>query len=135
MLATALYAVLDIRHLRMQMTCAGHFPPLLLRGEAVTPLECRATIPLLLMEIPSMPCNEYTLVAGDRLLFYTDGVTERENVDGTMYEVRRLAEALREGRAQESQQLLETVAADIARFAGGREPSDDQTLLLASLEF
>ena len=31
---SALYAVLDIRHLRMQMTCAGHFPPLLLRGEA-----------------------------------------------------------------------------------------------------
>jgi sigma-B regulation protein RsbU (phosphoserine phosphatase) len=85
------------------------------------------------MEIPSMPCNEYTLVAGDRLLFYTDGVTERENADGIMYEVRRLAESLRESRAHEPQQLLEAVAADIARFAGGREPSDDQTLLLGAL--
>jgi phosphoserine phosphatase RsbU/P len=134
MLATALYAVLDARELRLQLACAGHLAPLLLHGDDVRPLECQGTIPLLLMDVPSIPSGDHTLEPGDRLLFYTDGVTEREDFGGNMYEVDRLMNAFRFAGTLEPQSLLQSLTADIARFAGGREPTDDQTLLLLSVD-
>jgi phosphoserine phosphatase RsbU/P len=133
MLATALYAVLDARELRLRVACAGHLPPLLLHEDVVRSLECPGTIPLLLMDVQSIPCGEHTLTRGDRLLFYTDGVTEREDASGNMYEVERLMNALRFASTLDPQSLLQSLAADVARFAGGREPTDDQTLLLLSV--
>ena len=134
MLATALYAVLDTRELRLEVACAGHLAPLMLDGDVVRPLECHGTIPLLLMNVPSIRSANHTLAPGVQLLFYTDGVTEREDVEGNMYEVNRLSDAFRAACTLKPQALLQSLAADIARFAGGKEVTDDQTLLLLSVD-
>jgi serine phosphatase RsbU (regulator of sigma subunit) len=36
-------------------------------------------------------------------------------------------------RAVSGQELIAALVADVARFAGGREPADDQTLLLMTV--
>jgi sigma-B regulation protein RsbU (phosphoserine phosphatase) len=130
MMATALYTVVDVRQRLMRMACSGHLPPLLLRGDAVSELACDSTIPLLLMDVPVIPCFEHSIDPGDRVLFYTDGITELENNEGNMYESRRLKEALYASRHESHRDLIHALVADVARFSGGKEPADDQTLLL-----
>ena len=45
--ATALYGVIDPLAERMQIACAGHPAPLLLRkGQPISPLTCDGTVPL-----------------------------------------------------------------------------------------
>ena len=133
MLATVLYAVVDSRSLRLRMSRAGHFPPLRLQNGNVEEVEGDGTLPLLLMDLPPIPCEEHGLSPGDQLLFYTDGVTECENPAGTMYEVDRLKEAFRTGENLHPKDLVQSLAADLTRFGGGCDFSDDRTLLLMSI--
>jgi phosphoserine phosphatase RsbU/P len=129
--ATAIYAVIDARQRTVRLACAGHPPPLLVRsGEAVTSLAVDATVPLLFSEMPEIPTCEYAMHAGDRLLFYTDGVTDRESAYGEPYDVDRLTAAVDDGRDFPASAAVACLVADIEMFADRHEPDDDQTLLL-----
>jgi sigma-B regulation protein RsbU (phosphoserine phosphatase) len=132
MLATAFYGVIDARTRRMSVACAGHPPPLRVRGNAVEPLEFEGAMPILLTDVPDIPRSELLLERGDRVLFYTDGITERENAAGAMYELPRLCDVLSRSNGLASDQLVRAVIEDVDNFAGGEEPHDDQTLLLVS---
>ena len=85
------------------------------------------------MNVPAIPCVERSISPGDRVLFYTDGITEREDYGGNMYEIHRLMDAFHALRTASRQELIDALVADVARFAGGREPTDDQTLLLMTV--
>jgi len=129
--ATAILAVIDMRAETIRVACAGHPPALLVReGEAVRPLAADSTVPLLMMDLEHIPTATHPLMRGDRLLFYTDGITDRENEAGAPYEVDRLSIALEAARRFPAGAAVNALVADIEFFADGREPDDDQTLLL-----
>ena len=119
----------------MTIACAGHPPPLLLRGRQVTVLPVDATMPVLMMDLPKVPDVRHALQGGDRLLFYTDGVTERH--ESRRRHVRSAApRSPRSSAAAErapADQVLALVK-DLDAFAAEREPDDDQTLLLIAIE-
>jgi len=133
LLATVFYAVMDSTGRKLSMSCAGHPAPLLVRGNAVEPLRFEGTLPLLIMDMPEIARSEQYLQPGDRVLFYTDGITERENSRGEMYELPRLCNALSRSHERTSEDLLRGVIQDVEAFAAGEEPHDDQTLLLVSV--
>jgi hypothetical protein len=58
-----------------------------------TTLRVENTLALLFDDLGHVPCGEHTLRAGERLLFYTDGITDRGAPDGSMYEENRLTAA------------------------------------------
>jgi sigma-B regulation protein RsbU (phosphoserine phosphatase) len=132
--ATAIYAVIDVDRRTMNVACAGHPPPLLMRpGQPVSALPVDATIPLLLRALPPVRATEHRLEAGDRLLFYTDGVTDRENAEGSAYELERLTSALQNTPGFPPDLAVGCLVDDIDRFAGDREANDDQTLLMVGM--
>jgi sigma-B regulation protein RsbU (phosphoserine phosphatase) len=134
MFATALSALVDPRDRSVTIACAGHPPPLLVREGRVQTVAVDATMPVLMMDLPSVPQVRHTLQAGDRLLFYTDGVTERHSANDDMYELPRLTAALeRTAHLKPAEQVAEIVKS-LDEFAGEREPEDDQTLLLMVIE-
>jgi phosphoserine phosphatase RsbU/P len=133
--ATAVYAVLDPRARRLRLAAAGHPLPLRFRADCgVTPLDCEATPPLLLTDLHEVQTTEHQLAPGDRLLFYTDGVTDREAPGGEHYDVGRLAEAFARHGAQHTEGALAGVVYDVETFAQGAEPKDDNTLLMLGVE-
>jgi sigma-B regulation protein RsbU (phosphoserine phosphatase) len=133
--ATAVYAVIDVSAGTLRVACAGHPPPLVVRaGKAVSRLPVDATIPLLLTDIGHIPTSAHDLEPGDRILFFTDGITDRENADGVPYEVERLAAALDITRGFTAPATIDGLVADIEAFTGGQEPDDDQTLLLVGFK-
>jgi sigma-B regulation protein RsbU (phosphoserine phosphatase) len=132
--ATALYVVIDPVAQRMRMASAGHPTPLLLRKElTISPVSCDGTIPLFMFDLDSIPLSDHEIRPGDKLLFYTDGITERQTVSGDMFGLERLVETLTCCAASDPEHLLGRVIEEVELFAAGNEPQDDQTLLLASI--
>ena len=129
--ATAVYAVVDARARTIRLAAAGHPLPLhFTQGADVTRLACEATTPLLLRAMGDIPETEHSLAPGDRLLFYTDGVTDREDSQGSTYDLERLARSLARAGAAPVETALASIIGDVEVFADGAEPGDDNTLLL-----
>jgi sigma-B regulation protein RsbU (phosphoserine phosphatase) len=135
MFATVVYAIVDPARRVLTLSCAGHPPPLLVRPSArVAPLEVEAVFPLLLLPFDTVPSSIVTLDAGDGVVFYTDGITERRNSQDQMYEFDRLTATLADAAALAPAAIVDRVMADVENFAGGREPEDDQTLLVVGVD-
>jgi sigma-B regulation protein RsbU (phosphoserine phosphatase) len=134
MFATALSVVADTRDRSVSVACAGHPLPVLLRQGKVVPFHVESTFPVLMMDLPSVPDVRHVLDPGDRLLFYTDGVTERHDPSDDMYDLPRLVAAFERTGSLPPQEQIQSIVDDLNAFAGDREPEDDQTLLLMALE-
>ena len=132
--ATAIFAIVDPVHGSMQIACAGHPLPLRYRpGVGVEALACEATTPLLLRDLEDVPCVEHDLRPGDRVLFFTDGITDRESPSGESYDVSRLSDSLARTGAHAVDAAIPAIVSDVEAFADGLEPVDDNTLLLMGI--
>ena len=133
---TALYAVYDTNSRTLRIARAGHPPPILYRpgdGQAVE-LSCKGVYPMAIDPYDEVPITEIELQAGDRLMLYTDGITERFNPAGECYEVKRLCEQFAKDSDNDPQKILDTVIEDVNRFADGLPADDDQAVLIAVVE-
>jgi serine phosphatase RsbU (regulator of sigma subunit) len=101
---TALLCDLDLDSGLLTWIPCGHAPPLLIRDRTVRELARPAQPPLGLAEVyargrgmrqdgesAAAECSE-RLEPGDRVLLYTDGVTEGRSADGTQFGLQRLAD-------------------------------------------
>lgn len=129
---TVFYGVLDATTRRLTYASAGHNMPRLARGGQVRGLPGAAGYPLAVASSLEGSEEQIALRPGDRLLLYTDGVTETFNADGEMYGTERLDRALRRGTGS-AQAILAGMLADLRAFCGDVPPRDDRTLVL--LEF
>jgi serine phosphatase RsbU (regulator of sigma subunit) len=90
--ATAVLARLDTDTGRLRWINAGHPDPLIVRGSSLVRLpHCPPSRPLGLQD--STPaCCETRLQPGDRLVLYTDGITEARSPQGEFFGEQRLAD-------------------------------------------
>jgi len=112
---------------------AGHCPPLVVRSNGeVKPLPASGC-PVGLF--PGSPFTQETvrLSPGDKLVIYTDGVSEAENAAGDQFGEERLAELLKASSKQPATELHKTIMEEVAGFTAGAAQNDDITLVV--LEF
>ena len=136
---TALLCDLDLETGLFTWIPCGHPPPLLIRGRAVKELARLPRPPLGLGSIPARPdsaadsgpvCSE-RLQPGDRVLLYTDGVTEGRAADGTPFGLERLADfIIRHGSARlPPPETMRRLNRAITDYQQGRL-RDDATVIL-----
>lgn len=125
--ATVIYGLIEARG-RLRVVNAGHPPWLRLRGASVERHPARS-VPLGLLEEARYEAEEVELEAGDRLLFYTDGLTEARNARGELFGLKRLERLLASRRPADARELYGTVLAEIEEFTEGAEQADDIALL------
>jgi sigma-B regulation protein RsbU (phosphoserine phosphatase) len=121
----------------LEYACAGH-PPGLLLGSDGSIATLDATAPLIHPVLPQWQCEQRVvrMERGDRLLLYTDGLTEAQNGDGDEFGFERLValatQLFAPARAVEARgtALLTALRQELAHFAGGRPLDDDLTLAL-----
>jgi len=115
---------------RLEWSCAGHPPPLLLRGrKVVAELANDPVLPFGLRGRPKLSSAD--LEPGDAVLLYTDGVTEARAADGELFGLERLTDLLEQEAASErppEEMLRRLVRALLERQPEGLR--DDATLLL-----
>ena len=130
MFVTLFLAILNVRTGELLYTNAGHNPSYIRRRSgSVEFLKERhgpivGAIPGLAYKEASMP-----LGAGDTMLLYTDGVTEAMNKKGELYSDPRLDGLVDRASFESTQQLTETVMADVVAFEDGADRADDITIL------
>lgn len=132
---TVFLGVLDLRSGLLRFVNAGHNPPLLRskqEGNVFQPLRMRRNFAFAVVDDWQYVHDEIQLAEGEVLFLYTDGVTEAENEARQMYSMNRLQDFLngeKAGKAESMQELLGIVWAELGRFAGKAEQSDDITML------
>ncbi|HEX3712868.1 MAG TPA: PP2C family protein-serine/threonine phosphatase [Trebonia sp.] len=127
--ATGIIGTLDTGTGRLEWTCAGHPPPLLLRGR-VHELDSTPTIPFGLgAGTPGI--HSLDLKPDDVVLFYTDGVTEAHDADSELFGLDRLTALLAREAAGERQaeELLRRMVREILAHQHG-DLRDDATMLM-----
>ena len=128
---TAFAAMLDTRTGTLEFCNAGHEPPFARTpGGRLERLVHAGGPPLCVMEGYAYPVEYRTLAPGEWICVVTDGVTEAMNEAGELYGAARLQRVLAALPADATpSQVLAAVRADVGRFVGAAEPSDDLTLL------
>ena len=129
--ATAVLAELDLASGRLRYLNAGHPPPLLLRGgRLVRELAFAGRMPLGIDD-PAAGVAEHVLEPGDRLLLYTDGVTEARTPGGDRFGLDRLV-GLAEQHERAGLPAPETLRRLAHAVIGHQDgpPADDATLML-----
>jgi hypothetical protein len=129
--ATFFLARLGDGGLRLTYCNAGHNPPLLLRADR-SRLSLERGGPMLgVLESIAYEEDEVEMRAGDRLVLYTDGITEAANPAGEEFQTDRLA-AVVEGldSAVPAPEVTARILDAVRQFTRGAEPQDDQTLIV-----
>jgi hypothetical protein len=130
--ATGILADLDTRDGTFSWVNRGHLPPLILRGGRwVTRLRCPPSHPMGTgLGLPSTVCREQ-LQPGDRIVLYTDGITEARRPDGSEFGLDRFTEFLIRHHADDLPvpETLRRLIGAVLDYHGG-ELGDDATVLL-----
>jgi sigma-B regulation protein RsbU (phosphoserine phosphatase) len=133
---TALYAVYDTNTRKLRMARAGHPPPLLFRpedGKAIE-LPCKGVWPMAVDPYDEVPLVETSLQPGDRLMLYTDGITEACSPEGEYYEIERLCEQFAIKNDDNPQKIITSVIEHVKDFTGGLPAQDDKAVLVLVVE-
>jgi sigma-B regulation protein RsbU (phosphoserine phosphatase) len=127
---TALCGSLTLSTGRLRLANAGHEAPLIVRrdGSPIEPIEGSGP---LLGAFPSLDLAESVtdLAPGDLAVFYTDGVTDAQSVDGERFEDARLLAAIEAARGGSASDVVESIRGAVERFQAGTLPADDITIV------
>ncbi|MDX1616218.1 MAG: SpoIIE family protein phosphatase [Candidatus Promineifilaceae bacterium] len=128
---SAFISRLDIHSGRLEYANAGHELPLLIRAKSgdLETLEARG---ILLGAFPELDYeqHEIPLLAGDIVVYFTDGITEARNDAGDFYGLERLQALLRGQEWTTADQVLEAILNAVAEFVGDTPASDDLTVVV-----
>jgi sigma-B regulation protein RsbU (phosphoserine phosphatase) len=130
MFVTLLYAMLDVSTGAMEVCNAGHPPPYrIVGGGNVEALNSERNPALGLVRGFQFTTGAFHLKQGDRIFFYTDGVTEALNSVNELYGPERLETLLAEQRQMDVENLAKAVISDVQNHSRTRDASDDITVV------
>ena len=128
-LVTLFYGELDLDSGSLRYVNCGHNPPFVLAAGA-RPLRLPATA-MALGVTPDPEFEQVTLqlTPGDRLVLYTDGITEAENAHEQEFGEERLCGWLEASREEPCERLVASVLAEVLHHCGSVRPRDDMTVM------
>jgi serine phosphatase RsbU (regulator of sigma subunit) len=130
--ATLFYGVVDLKNGMMTYANAGHEFPFLVSGGAARQI---GESGMVIGCVESFPYEEFVceIPRGATLVLYTDGITDAERADES-FGVPRLRERLEKDGDRSSDELCESILAEVQSFAEGGEALDDLTMVVLRRE-
>jgi serine phosphatase RsbU (regulator of sigma subunit) len=126
---TLFYALVDARARTLQFTNAGHNAPILTRQDGTQVRLEEGGLIVGAFQESEYEQGQIGLRPSDRLVMFTDGVTEAVNEEDDEFGEKRLVEATLRGRQLSSEALHDFLFDAVTEFCGG-EFEDDATLLV-----
>lgn len=130
---TAFVGLFDASAQVLTYASAGHPQPRLIRDNEVRQLNGVTGLPLGVDKTAAYEERTLRLLPGDRLVLFTDGITESTNAGHEFFGDDRLDEIVRtpvSGAAE----LLSRIMAEVQTFRAGRPAIDDETCLVAAVK-
>ena len=133
---TLLLAEIDARKRIVRYVNCGHNPALLFRAKTDTITCMDSSCPPIGM-FSEKPCElaSVDLIAGDVMVFYTDGVTEAQNQLGEEFGMERLSAVVRRGSSMSAEDLMNDILHSAANFCSEVGFHDDVTILVVKCDF
>jgi sigma-B regulation protein RsbU (phosphoserine phosphatase) len=131
---SAFYAVVDVTTGQLRYANAGHPAPLLVRRsegtvEPLSPTGCLPGPPLGVRDQASYSVSSVSLVRGDLLVLFTDGVYEATAPDQEPYGEERLRLAVERRLRLPTGRIFDEVLAEVQQYTAGRGFADDVCLV------
>jgi phosphoserine phosphatase RsbU/P len=130
---TFFYAQLDGATRQLRYTNAGHNAPIVVRNDGTHDRLREGGGILGVFPVQSFDMGTYDLGPGDRVLLFTDGVTEAPNAEGEEFGEARLLQLLVENRDLSAENLQKKVLTVVAEFCRGHW-HDDATIIAIAVE-
>ena len=126
---TMVYGIVDPNSMTFTYSNAGHCYPMLLRGEKIEELQTGGMI-LGCFGFAEFETETIELESGNKILFYTDGLTEAEfEADGECYGEERLKRVFKENNNLPADELCRKIREDLSSFCGTGQQKDDITIV------
>jgi sigma-B regulation protein RsbU (phosphoserine phosphatase) len=128
---TFFYGLLDAQTKRLAYTNAGHNAPLVLGRDGSCARLREGGDVLGIFPNGKYDQGEIALHAGDRVLLFTDGITEARNSAGEEFGEQRLLAALTEHSGLGAGAIEDRILLAVAEFSGGEFADDATSVILA----
>lgn len=132
MFITAWVGIFDTKSGVLEYCNLGHNPPMYAKGETIKMLEPTG-ISFGVDTYQKVITEKLKVGKGDKLLLYTDGISEAMNSKGGQFGADTLEKHFTAQRAKTPKALVKVLMSKVDRFCAGAPLSDDQTLIV--LEF
>ena len=135
MFITLFVGILNLKTGQLRYCNAGHTPPVLSgKRENAHILTCTSNIPIGVLKDFEYEEENLDLGFNRMLLLYTDGLTEAENKNKTLYSETRLIDTMQILQGHSAQETIRFLEKSVQAFANGTEQSDDLTMLALQLK-
>ena len=111
------------------LTSAGHPAAAQVRANGVVTFTAGGGLPLGIFDDAETQTEHLALRAGDALVLYSDGVTERRAADGSIYGTARLADALTRSLGRPAAGIVQAIEDDLSAFSEGARLRDDVAIV------
>ena len=129
MFVTAWMAIVEISSGKVTYVNAGHNPPLIYKNGHFEFLKCKPGFVLGGLDGIQYKQFELQLQPNDKLLLYTDGVTEATNSNNELYGNDRLIEFCNNNTDKNCKDIIPMLLQQLEQFAGDQQQFDDITIL------
>jgi serine phosphatase RsbU (regulator of sigma subunit) len=109
---------------------AAHCPPLLVRADGSIETLDATGPPVGLLDDADYALGQCRLSSGEKLVIYSDGVTEAQNAAGMFFGRKRLRQTIAASAGASCRGMHDAVQEAVAAFTEGAPQSDDVTLLV-----
>ena len=126
---TMLLALHETASGRTRVCQAAHPHPVLIPRDAQIEVLGEGGMPVAMLDMARYDSFEFEMAPGDRLILYSDGVTECRSTGGEQFGMERFKSFLLDRRALDNPALLDALRNELAHFSGGKAPDDDLSVL------
>jgi sigma-B regulation protein RsbU (phosphoserine phosphatase) len=129
---TMFVAHYDYLNRLLKYSSCGHIPQIFCRKDTGDFILLNSTGPLMGIIPKSVYEERYieNVRPGDRLLMFTDGITEAKNRNRDMFGIKRLLQTIKKHYHKDLQAFKESIVSDIAEFSTGTKVEDDVSLVV-----
>jgi len=124
-----LYSLWNDENRTIQIANAGATQPLFCRSGEVDTVHAEG-FPLGMF--PNVKYEEFSLSTqpGDSLIFFSDGITDAQNMAGDMFGDDRLKAIVKKTHQKPASKIADAILSEVSKFQGERERFDDETVVV-----
>jgi len=131
---TFFWGLLDDNEKKLTYVNAGHNPPILVRQNKIIRLSEGGIILGVMKTIMPYNSNSIDLESGDKIILFTDGVSEAMNPYSEEFSENRLEQIAINTSSLSAAETMNNIRKEIEEFVQGAPQSDDLTMLIISVK-